>query len=118
MPDRELPLGRREEDPVIIWNAKKIGAWLGVFSLAVGLISGAVAYLSDKVAKPSEVRELEQSHVHLIQTNQALIDRVEATEEVTADIRELVEILAIDVCLRRANDPFVRQRLHCDTRLK
>lgn len=40
--------------------------------------------------------------------------RVDTLHQDVTDIKDLLRIIAIDVCLRRANEPFARDRLRCD----
>jgi hypothetical protein len=115
---REVSLGRREQDPVLVINPKKWAIWLGLIATFIGVISAAVNYVGTKVAKPSEVVQLQERQRLLIQSVDSFHSRMDTTEVHVQDIKDLIEIIAIDVCLRRADDAFAQSRLRCSTRLR
>lgn len=111
--ERQYPIGRREGDPIITLNAKKIGAWLTLVGLVVGLIGGVVNYLGSRLASTERVQNVEDAHTHLVESTNDLRTRVAATEQNVLSIREMMEIVAVDICLRRRNEPFASRRLRC-----
>jgi hypothetical protein len=63
-------------------------------------------------------KKVEANRAERQQGLQEINIRVDTLTDNVDDIKQLLEIIAIDVCLRRASDPFARSRLRCDVILR
>lgn len=113
-------LGRRADDGVVRINLKRIAIWVG-FIVTVATGSNTIfGCLSGKLVTPAALKTVSDSVGRLSQqqgvTTVALTRvnlRLDSVSAALAQFADVAEIMAIDICLRRRNDPYALRKLNC-----
>lgn len=103
------------------FNLKRAVMWVGLISAVAGGSNAFVGCLSGKVATPAQLTRVTDS-VGVVarqqeMTTQALVRvnlRIDSVNSALATFADIAETMAIDICLRRKNDPYALRKLNCD----
>lgn len=124
---RSLSHGRRKDDGTVrfSFNLKRAVMWVGLISAVAGGSNAIFGCLANKVVTPSALKVVSDSVGNLSEaqrvTTVALTRvnlRLDSVNAALATFADIAEVMAIDICLRRKNDPYALRKLNCDRFMK
>ena len=114
-------VGRRDSDGTLRINPKAWGAWIALAAGAIALATYGVQYVGSKIVTPPEIAKV---HLQLDSVrngqertraaNQLLQVRIDSMGRRMLEFQDMAEVIVIDICLRRRNDPYALRKLNCE----
>jgi hypothetical protein len=114
--------GRRHDDGEVRlkFNLKRAIQWVTLLGGVAGISAAIFAALTSAVVTPSTLKPVRDSVHYTYQqqelTTQALVRvniRLDSVNSALTQFADIAETMAIDICLRRRNDPYALRKLNC-----
>ena len=123
---RTLPHGRRQSDTVAFrFNLKRAVLWVSLITAIATGSNYLVSCVGGRIVTPTALRPVRDSVRLAVQqqemTTAALVRvnlRIDSVNNALATFADIAEVMAIDICLRRKNDPYALRKLNCDRFMK
>ena len=107
----------REQDSLLVINPDSWKKWLGLIALLIALLTTAGSLFSSVIVTntklQSELEPITDSTAAALEQSRANNEQMEVLRSQMAEVIEKLDASVLDICIRRANDPFVVQKLNC-----
>ena len=114
-------VGRREADGTLRINPKAWGAWIALAAGAIAIATYGVNYFASKVVTPPQLVAVHSQLDSVRNTQEAsaatahlLRMQVDSMGRRMLEFQDMAEVIVIDICLRRRNDPYALRKLNCE----
>lgn len=111
--------GRRQSDGSmwVSFNLTRLGIWTAIAVSVITICTWAAGCVASKIVTPGGLQPVRDSLALLAKGQETMTAaqirqnaRLNDMEHRTGNLEGFMEIVAIDVCQRRASDPYVHQR--------